>query len=101
MAPSLVSVGPLPPPMAVAVAVRVYWLVHIVFPLNYRPRSLNPGWSLRVTRLRRKAEEARRHKSQDHLWSHARPARGGGFGTAVKMRAEDTSIAQAELDVLP
>jgi hypothetical protein len=51
----------------------------------------------RVTRLGRKAEEARRHKSQDHLCRHDRPARGGGFGTAVKMRAEDTSIAQTEL----
>ena len=55
----------------------------------------------RVTRLRRKAEEARRHKSQYHLCRHDRPARGGGFGTAVKMRAEDTSIAQTELDALP
>jgi len=56
-----------------------------------------PLW--RVARLRREAE-ARRHTSQDHLCRHDRPARSGSFGTAVKMRAEDTSIAQTELDAL-
>jgi hypothetical protein len=46
MTPSRVSVGPLRLPMAVALAVKTGLTFSVVgCPLNYRPRSPNPGWS--------------------------------------------------------
>ena len=84
MALSLVSVWPLPPPMAVAVAVKsaLACRADLGKPglVSHAGTSVRGGlccllW--RVTRLRRKAEEARRHKSRDHLCRHDRPARGG------------------------